>query len=325
MIRLLAIAALLLAAVPARAELNLCNRTSYVTDVAIGIERPPTISTRGWFHLDPGQCRRVIDEPLDASLFYIHARTSPVYGTPPQPRSEHAELCVGEQTFAIANARHCANPAPFTAIKPVDTDKGPSANLAEDAEYNDAQARLAGVQRLLVIAGYDATPIDGIAGARTTAALAKFIADRKLAADAASSPDFFAVLLNAAQNPQGFGFTWCNETQNAVMAALAVLESNTNVARGWYRIEPGACVRPDLRGTPTKVYSYAEAVDHDGRAIKRDSKPAAWGGDTLFCTRDGKFELSDHKDCAARGLNTAGFVAVDLAGQPAATIRFKDQ
>ena len=26
-----------------------------------------------------------------------------------------------------------------------------------------------------------------------------------------------------------------------------------------------------------------------------------------LCTRDGKFELSDHKDCAARGLNSAGF------------------
>ena len=43
-----------------------------------------------------------------------------------------------------------------------------------------------------------------------------------------------------------------------------------------------------------------------------------------LCTRDGKFELSDQKDCAARSLNSAGFAAVDLAGQPSTTVRFKE-
>ncbi len=37
-----------------------------------------------------------------------------------------------------------------------------------------------------------------------------------------------------------------------------------------------------------------------------------------------KFELSDHKDCAARGLNSAGFAAVDVGGQPSTTVRFKE-
>jgi len=50
----------------------------------------------------------------------------------------------------------------FSAAKPSDSSKGPVVNLAEEADYDDAQARLAGIQRLLVISGYDAYPIDGV-------------------------------------------------------------------------------------------------------------------------------------------------------------------
>jgi uncharacterized membrane protein len=43
-----------------------------------------------------------------------------------------------------------------------------------------------------------------------------------------------------------------------------------------------------------------------------------------LCTRDGRFELADHKDCASRGLNSAGFAVIDLAGKPSMTVRFKE-
>jgi uncharacterized membrane protein len=67
------------------------------------------------------------------------------------------------------------------------------------------------------------------------------------------------------------------------------------------------------------------AVDRNGAAIKAGGKTLAWGGEVALCTRDGKFELSNHKDCAGRGLTSSGFAVVDLAGQDAVTIRFKDQ
>jgi Protein of unknown function (DUF1036) len=93
-------------------------------EAAIGLEKRANVATRGWFRLDPGQCRLVIDGPLDAEMVYLHARTPSVYGTAPR--------------------------------------------------------RLAGIQRLLVIAGYDAYPIDGVQGAKTQAAITKFLNDRKL-------------------------------------------------------------------------------------------------------------------------------------------------
>ena len=322
----LAAATAVLAAIPASAELTLCNRTSYRMDVSVGLEKRATVATRGWFRIDPGQCRQVVDGALDADMVYLHARTPPVYGSAPLPSSGNAEFCIRDGNFEIGNARGCpvSQQARFSAARPSDTPKGPTVNLAEEADYDDAQARLAGIQRLLVIAGYDAHPIDGVQGAKTQGALTKFLADRKLASDAASAANFFDTLLDAARNPEGLGFSWCNDTQYAVMASLGVVEMGAIVTRGWYRVNAGACVRPDLRGSPQKLYSYGEAVDGNGRTIKNGDAPLAWGGEVALCTRDGKFELSDHKDCAARGLNSAGFAAIEIGRQPATTVRFKE-
>jgi uncharacterized membrane protein len=315
-----------LAAQPAAAELTLCNRTSYQMEAAIGLEMRANVATRGWFRVDPGQCRQVVDGALEADMVYVHARTPPVYGSAPLPQNGNAEFCIRDGSFEIANARSCpvSQQARFSPARPSDSPKGPAINLAEEADYDDAQARLAGIQRLLVIAGYDANPIDGVQGAKTQAALTKFLNDRKLAADAVSAAGFFDTLLDAARNPQGLGFAWCNDTKYAVMASLGIVEMGAIVTRGWYRVDAGQCLRPDLRGEPRRLYSFGEAVDGDGRTIKNGDAPLSWGGNIPLCTRDGKFELSDHKDCAARGLNSAGFAAIDVAGQGATTVRFKE-
>ena len=316
----------LAAAYPAQAEFTLCNRTSYRVDAAIGLEKRANVATRGWFRIDPGACRKVVDGVLDADMVYVHARTPPVYGSAPMPQAGHADLCIRDVDFVIANARGCPvnQQARFTAAQPSDSPQGPTVNLAEEADYDDAQARLAGIQRLLNVAGYDAYPIDGVQGAKTQAALAKFLSDRQLPADAPSKPEFFDILLKAAANPEGLGFSWCNDTQYPVMAALGVVEMGAIVTRGWYRVAAGQCLRPDLRGDPHRLYSYAEAVDGNGRAIMRGDAPLVWGGKVALCTRDGKFELADHKDCAGRGLNSAGFAVIEVGNQPATSVHFKE-
>lgn len=325
MIRSIGLVLIVLAA-PAHAELTLCNRTSYQMEAAIGLEKRANVATRGWFRIDPGQCKQVVDDALDVDMAYVHARTPPVYGSAPLPSSGNAEFCIRDGNFEINNARSCpvSQQAHFSAARPSDSPKGPTVNLGEEADYDDAQARLAGIQRLLVIAGYDANPIDGVQGAKTQAALTKFLSDRKLPSETVARPEFFATLLDAARNPQGAGFSWCNDTKYTVMASLGIVEMGAIVNRGWYRVDAGQCLRPDVRGEPRKLYSYGEAVDGNGRAIKNGDAALAWGGDVALCTRDGKFELSDHKDCGARGLNSAGFAAIDVAGQPSTTVRFKE-
>jgi uncharacterized membrane protein len=174
------------------------------------------------------------------------------------------------------------------------------------------------------MAGYDVTPIDGLHGPKTDAALNQFLKDRGLQAEAANAPSFFDLLLDAAQRPEGIGFAWCNETAFTVMAAIGNEDKGALITRGWYRVEPGKCTRPELQGRPRRVYSYAEAVDAQGQVISRGGKLLAWGGDVVLCTRNTSFEFSDQRDCRFKGLNATGFAAADLAAQGATTVRFKE-
>src|SRR5690242_13451553 len=176
------------AATAVHAELTLCNRTSYRMDVALGLEKRAQVETRGWYTIDPGQCRQVVDGAYDADMSYIHVKTPAVYGSAPLPQTGNADFCVRDGQFQISDARGCpmSQQVRFSAARPSDSPKGPVINLAEEADYDDDQARLAGIQRLLVIAGYDANPIDGVQGNKTQGAIAKFLADRKLPADAAN-------------------------------------------------------------------------------------------------------------------------------------------
>ncbi len=189
-----------------------------------------------------------------------------------------------QTNFVIAAARDCRSgqtPATFTEVKPTQGDDGHTvAYLAEAAEYDDEQARLAAIQRLLVIAGYDAAPIDGVDGPKTQNALAKFLRERNLAAETATAPNFFETMIAAVQSPSTNGLTWCNDTPHRVMAAIGADDGKVITTRGWYRIEPGKCLHPDIAGQPKRIFSFVEAVDPDGRGVRFSGKPLVWGGAT---------------------------------------------
>jgi uncharacterized membrane protein len=310
---------------PARADLRLCNRMSYVVDAAIAVDADRATATRGWFRLDPAQCRIVLQGDLPAGRLLLHARTPALYGVPPaQPGTDR--LCVAKDDFTIAAARDCRAGqmlAAFTEIRPAPGEDGvPVAYLAEDSEYDDEQARRAGIQRLLVIGGFDAAPIDGVDGPKTQGALAAFLKTQGLPPDAAAAPDFFAVMLKAVQAPSARGLTWCNDTPYKIMAAVGIDDGRAVTSRGWYGIEAGRCLQPDVSGQPRQIYSFAEAVDGSGRPVMLGTRPLNWGGPRLLCTRDTKFEIAEHRDCVARGLAATGFAATDIAPGGGKTLRF---
>src|ERR1044072_5546194 len=282
----------------ARADLQFCNKTSYVLDLALGLEEKGAAATRGWFRVEPGQGRSVMQGTPEAEKVYVHARAPAAYGPSPLPQAGHADLCIADANFIIAAAKACNSRSGqrlmrFSEIKPSQTQQGLTAYLGEEADYDPAQARLAGVQRLLVIAGYDANPIDGLEGKKTAAALDQFLKDRRLPADTASGATFFQVLRDAVKEADGLGFSWCNETPFAVMAAIGIDEKGVVTTRGWYRVDVGKCVKPELPAKPARLFSFAEAVDKDGQAVKHGEKPLAWGGSTQVCTSEGRFAIRD--------------------------------
>jgi uncharacterized membrane protein len=313
-----------LAPAAARADLKLCNTMSYVAEVAIAAETATATTSRGWYRLDPGQCRNAVQGKLPAGDLYLHARVPALYGSSPLPQRGDTEFCVGTGEFAIANARNCRggqHPALFTSVKPSETEEEHRITLAEEAGYSQDQARDAGLQRLLAVAGYDAGPIDGVRGDKTDNAIRQFAQDNNLPVTAAARSDFFALLMAAAQKP-GSGFAWCNDSVHPVMAAIGIEDGNAITTRGWYRVEPGRCLRPDIAGRAKRLYSFGEAIDASGQALTSGGSPIAWGGTTALCTRAAKFEYYDHLDCQARGLTQTGFAAIEV-GQGPTTVRFK--
>ncbi len=310
---------------PALADLKLCNRMSYVVEAAIGIDDKSATATRGWFRIDPATCKVVMQGKLTADRILLNARALGVYGSSPIPQNGTDTLCVAQDNFVIAAARQCRTgqtPAQFTQITPTQADDGNlAAYLAEDSEYDDEQARLAGIQRLLVIAGYDAAPIDGVDGPKTQGALSAFLKSRGLAADVVQSPNFFTTIINAVQSPSTTGLTWCNDTPHKIVAAVATDDGKIVTSRGWYRIDPGKCLHPDVIGQPKQIFSFAEAVDGENRTIRYRDKPVNWGGAKEFCTRESKFEINEQGDCGARGLAPIGFAPVDMSGG-GKTLRF---
>jgi len=326
---LLAIVVALCATAPARADLQLCNKTSYVLDLALALEQGGAAATRGWFRVEPGACKTVLQGALEAEKVYVHARALPAYGASPLPQTGHADFCVADTNFIIAAAKACNSRSGqrlvrFSQIKPSEAGDTLTAYLGEEADYDSGQARLAGVQRLLVIAGYDANPIDGLEGKKTAAALEAFLKERKLPADAATGAAIFEALLDAVKEADGLGFSWCNETSFAVMAAIGIDDQGAISTRGWYRVEAGKCVKPDVPAKPARLFSFAEAVDRDGQAVKRGDRTLTWGGPTQLCTGEVKFEIGDQKNCAAQGLTATGFAVIDMAGKQGATVRFRE-
>ncbi|MET0444835.1 MAG: DUF1036 domain-containing protein, partial [Pseudorhodoplanes sp.] len=214
------------ASTSAHADLKLCNRMSYVIDAAFAIEERGQASVRGWYRVDPGQCRAAMQGPLPSGDLYLHVRVPQLYGSSPMPQRGDTEFCIATDNFSSGNARHCKGtqrPGLFTAVKPAEVEKDYAITLAEEAGYDADQARDAGIQRLLAVAGYDPGPIDGVRGEKTEIAIRQFTAENKLGVTAAGRTDFFTHLMDAAQKP-GSGFAWCNDTGHSVMAAIGIEE-----------------------------------------------------------------------------------------------------
>ena len=92
---------------PAAADLKICNRMSYVAEAAIAVQERGAAASRGWFRVDPGQCRSVLQGALTANEIFIHTRVNAVYGPSPAAQTGDVDFCVADGNFVIGGARSC--------------------------------------------------------------------------------------------------------------------------------------------------------------------------------------------------------------------------
>lgn len=69
----LAFSASVIGASPAAASLQICNKTSSRVGIAVGYRDEKGWVTEGWWNPQPGECETLLEGPLRARYYYIHA------------------------------------------------------------------------------------------------------------------------------------------------------------------------------------------------------------------------------------------------------------
>lgn len=177
--RYLIILLLSMQSLPASARLEVCNHSDLVMLVATAFDTAEGhINTEGWWKIYPGTCEIPIDASNRNGVYYLHAESATDTTIPSDSFTwgQEKSLCVSlASDFELADAEFCATDnsrVDFNAVRkePNNTDKVDLINPAR-TYLNLSRSKIAGVQRMLSILGYDIGDIDGIAGEKTVEVL----------------------------------------------------------------------------------------------------------------------------------------------------------
>lgn len=292
--------------VPAAAALKLCNRTSYILDVATGVERAGTVVTAGWIRLIPGFCKTVLDGDLSTQTTFVYARSARAYDGPRRAWGGSAWLCARTSDFHSTAARgnpNCqgAHALPFFRIDPHGQPSWTQTFGQTPSLATARAAQAAGLARLLSSAGLN--------GAHPAHALAAFRARMHIASTAPISAVFDALESAALSRAAPNGYGVCNDTSARAFVALADHEQGQWHTRGWWQVGPGRCVQALTAKLAGPVYLLAEGPK--GRRLVT--------GRTRFCITDITFDVEGQGSCSARGLKAAGFETTNLRHRPGYT------
>ncbi|MBI3675970.1 MAG: DUF1036 domain-containing protein [Proteobacteria bacterium] len=308
----LGMGALVLAAAPqsASAAFKLCNQTSYVLYSAIGFPAGSDMLTQGWTRVVPGYCATLVPGALNASSYFLFAHSSQAHAGQTRNWGGQTGLCAKETNFSLRDAlgsMSCkAEDAFMMSFAQVDTKgmKSWTTTLTESPQIKDMNAaQVAGLTRLLNDAGYR---FGGPQASKARdEALRSFRMKMKLPGNATDKDLFDALETEALKATAPAGYSICNDTQQAVWAALGLHNGNQWVSRGWWNIAAGSCAR--AMTTPLameKVYLLVE---------RHKQKPLVTGKSD-FCVTDIEFDITGRERCKDRGLREAGFAETNTKG-----------
>ncbi len=312
----------------AEAKYSICNETGYVLEAATGSDENGLMVTQGWLQILPGQCKLALKQKLAQKSYFLFARTISLYDQILRRFSGGRKLCISTSDFLIKGADKCSDPAQtyenFIEIKPKKPDWKTS--LTEEVAYKPRQAALAGLQRLLAMAGYDIGGIDGVAGGMTNRALEDFMQKAGLKKASKTGPEVFNALISAVRRRQTeSGLQICNETRFLIWSSIGQHEGEDIITRGWYKVLPGECIRPLRKPLDGQViYSYGEAVDDKGKIAVKSGIKLIWAGKHQLCTRKSRFSIETQGKCTGKGQSKTAFRKIDLGGAKSWTIRYTE-
>ncbi len=103
--------AVLFCATPAEARLTVCNKAAEPVRVALGQQEGDAWASRGWWRIEPGQCRQVIETTLSMPEYFL--RAEPL--KPGQGWGGEFPFCVADSDFQDKGDEMCERRAKKTA------------------------------------------------------------------------------------------------------------------------------------------------------------------------------------------------------------------
>ena len=131
----------------------------------------------------------------------------------------------------------------------------------------------------------------------------------------------FLAFGHSAQAQEGAdGWSLCNRTSFIIEAAIGRPEGNGMTVEGWIKLQPGSC-KLALAGPlePKFHFVYARTSTAHRGGVRE------WGGNTDLCVDPtGSFSLESPPECAAMGLESRGFRAVEITRRTRWTTPFTE-
>jgi len=303
---------------------QLCNETSYVLESATGRPDGRAILVQGWVRLRPGECRTAIAAPLARGTHYLYARTSSAHRGGRRQWGGEATLCVDPgNSFEIENPPQCAamglEERDFRRVQINKRDSWRT-SFAEAQPYTLPRARAAGMQRLLIDAGYDIR--EGRSGAdprRIAQAVGQFRSAARLAPNANEDQMIDALETAARRRAERLGLTLCNRTRARVWTAMARRRGEGWESRGWWQLGPNGCVRAlDEALLQDAYYVYAALESPEGDRL------LAAGGEP-FCTSPARFAVLGRERCEERFYDTTLFTRISARSRDGMIVEFEER
>ena len=90
-------------ATPALADLRVCNETDVLVGVAIAYRAEAGWISEGWWHIEGGSCRTLIEGPLQSRYYYLYGEDAQRGGRWTGP----INMCIAEREFKIVGYNDC--------------------------------------------------------------------------------------------------------------------------------------------------------------------------------------------------------------------------
>ena len=162
----------------ALARLEVCNRTDLVLMVAVGYDTSEgRIASEGWWRVYPGFCEVPVDVAMLEGSYFLHAESNPRSTMPNDAFTwgEDKPLCVQLNDFRIPDGNFCEQGTTAVSFNQVDKNWRNFNKIdiyyAQRSYSDEFHTKVAGVQRMLSMLGYDIGDVDGVLREQTIVAL----------------------------------------------------------------------------------------------------------------------------------------------------------